>query len=244
MLLTGNSLIKSSDGLCRFWITSQAQDYWPISNATLWGEWRLWEMNPAGYRVSNLLLHVVESLLVWIALRKISVPGAFLAALIFAVHPVNVEAVAWISQRKDMMAVLFFLLSIVLYLKSEMQPPREKQIRRPLLDGLYWLTLAAFFGGHTQQGVGGRAARARSGNRVLDAPLTRRDIVRIALFFVLGEAMACVNVWFQTHGAEKILRIAGFTERLLGRRDSLVLLVQGSFALRPVIHLSAVAYSN
>ena len=118
VLLTENPLIKSTDGLYRFWSTTEAMDFWPATSTTLWIEWRLWETNPTGYHVTSLILHVVESLLIWIILRKLMIPGAFFAALIFAVHPVNVETVAWISQRKNVMAMLFFLLSIFWYLKS------------------------------------------------------------------------------------------------------------------------------
>ena len=119
VLLTENQSIKARDGLLQFWCTTKPLDYWPATNTAFWIEWRLWDMNSTGYHVTNLLLHAVEALLVWIILRKFSIPGAFLAALIFAVHPVNVESAAWISQRKNMLSMLFFLLSILWYLKAE-----------------------------------------------------------------------------------------------------------------------------
>jgi hypothetical protein len=120
LLLTENKIINAQDGLYRFWCTNEAPEYYPASYTTNWIEWRLWGMCPAGYHVTNLILHVAEALLIWLVLRKLSIPGAFLAALIFAVHPVNVESVAWIAQRRNIMAMLFFLLSILWYFKASM----------------------------------------------------------------------------------------------------------------------------
>ena len=76
-------------------------------------------MHPAGYHVTNLILHAAESLLIWLILRKLSIPGVILAALIFALHPVNVESVAWIASLKNLMALLFFLLSTLWYVKFD-----------------------------------------------------------------------------------------------------------------------------
>jgi tetratricopeptide (TPR) repeat protein len=169
LLLTENKIINAPDGLYRLWCTTESVDYWPATNTTFWIEWRLWGMHPAGYHVTNLILHIVESLLIWLILRKLSMPGAFLAAVVFAVHPVNVESVAWIAQRKDLTAMLFFLLSIPWYLKAAMPtasvgmaparsqggPWEREKNHSPLathhspLSTLhsplcYWLSLAAF----------------------------------------------------------------------------------------------------
>ena len=164
LFLTNNPIITAPDGLVRFWCTNEAPEYYPAAYTTNWIEWRLWAMNPAGYHITNLILHVAEALLVWIILRKLAVPAAFWAALIFAVHPVNVESVAWIAQRRNMAAMLFFLLSILWYLKAGMPTsnvgmaptrshggPWERDetsssfIRHPSSFHLcYWLSLAAF----------------------------------------------------------------------------------------------------
>ena len=52
-LLTNSRLIKASDGLYRFWCTTESDDYWPITYTTLWIEWRLWGLNPTGYRIDT-----------------------------------------------------------------------------------------------------------------------------------------------------------------------------------------------
>jgi tetratricopeptide (TPR) repeat protein len=126
LLLTKNDLIKAPDSLYRFWYSTESLEYYPLTYDTLWIEWRLWEMNTTGYKVINLILHIVSALLIWIILRKLSIPGAFLAALIFAVHPVNVESVAWIAQRRNVLAMLFFLLSILCYLNDFTSSCRDK----------------------------------------------------------------------------------------------------------------------
>ena len=222
-LLTENELIAAPDGLYRFWCTSEAADYWPVSNTSLWIEWRLWGMNPTGYHVTNLILHIVEALLIWIILRKLSIPGAFFAAMIFAVHPVNVESVAWIAQRKDMLAVLFFLLSILWYLKAEMPSARECHAhvcrghdRQPMAIYWYWLSLAAFVLAMLSKGSAVVLPVLLLGIVWWLRPLIRRDLVRIAPFFAVAVVLAVVNVWFQTHGTEKVFRTADFAERLLG----------------------------
>jgi protein O-mannosyl-transferase len=234
-LLTNNSQIKASDGLYQIWSTTEAPDYWPATNTSLWIEWRLWKMNPTGYHVANLILHIVESLLIWLILRRLAIPGAFLAAMIFAVHPVNVESVAWISQRKNTMAMLFMLLSIFWYLKADIlsgwrshgEPTeQEKSIARSLVavlhsgrgiaDQWYWLSLTAFLFAMLSKGSVAVLPVLLLGIVWWLRPLTKQDLARTLPFFAVALALAAVNMWFQTHGSKEAIRSADVAQRLLG----------------------------
>ena len=243
-LVMDNPLIKASDGLYRFWCTTQTTDYWPVTNTSFWIEWRMWGMNSTGYHVTNLILHIVESLLIWVILRKLSIPGAFLAALIFALHPVNVESVSWISQRKNTMALLFFLLSILCYLKLEVpslvlkkdlyriaSPPGDASMVARPSPLWYWLSLAAFLLAMLSKGSVAvlpvlllgivwwcRTAGTEPifAKQKWDYPLYLRDYVRIMPFFAVAMVLSAVNMWFQTHGTGEVIRTASFAERLLG----------------------------
>ena len=237
-LLTDSRLIKSPDGLYRFWCTAEAQDYWPVTNTSFWLEWRLWGMHPTPYHVANLILHIAESLLIWIILRRMSIPGAFLAALLFAVHPVNVESVAWIAQRKNVLAMLFFLLSILFYLKTEIQSPsgnleKHEKPQPANADGSplaaehsplaprhwslwYWLSLAAFLLAMLSKGSVAMLPLLILGIIWWLRPLTRWDLLRSVPFFAVAVMLTAVNLWFQRHGSDVVFRSAGFLERLLG----------------------------
>ena len=206
-LISDNSLVRSSDGLLRIWATTQAMDYWPLTNTSFWLEWRLWGFNPTGYHVTNLLLHIAAAFLIWAILRKLAIPGEFLAALLFAVHPVNVESVAWISQRKNMLAMFFFLLSILWWLRATEAPTRR----------WYWLSLLAFT----------LAMLSKGSVAVLPVVLLlivwwqkrrvdKSDLLRTVPFFVVAIVLTLVNVWFQKHGLDVVVRDVNFGQRLAG----------------------------
>lgn len=222
--LTDCRYIAATDGLYWFWFTNAPLDFYPVSNTTLWFEWRLWGLQPTGYHVTNLLLHIASALLVWAILRKLSVPGAFLAALLFAVHPVNVEAVAWIAQRKDLLATLFFLLAILWYLKAESvyhpenSGPNEQRasVPTPAFDKWYRLSLLAFV----------LAMLSKGSPAILPIVLlelawwqrrriTRLDLRRTVPFFLVAVALALINVWTQHRVLDEPLR-SGCAERFAG----------------------------
>jgi len=116
--VTENEELRTDQGLWRIWTKPGAvPQYYPVVHTTFWIEYRLWELNPQGYHLVNLALHIFVSLLWWAVLRKANVPGAWLAAAIFAVHPVHVESVAWITERKNVLSGVFYLLSALTYMK-------------------------------------------------------------------------------------------------------------------------------
>jgi tetratricopeptide (TPR) repeat protein len=217
--LTDNALIKAPDGLYRFWLTRQAPDYWPLTSTTLWVEWRLWGMHAAGYHATNLLLHVLSAALLWRILRRLSVPGALFGALLFAVHPVNVESVAWITQRKNLMAMLGFLAAIYCYLKAEWASPMPD--RRSISEGgprryWYWLSLAAFALAMLSKGSVAPLPAVLTGLICWRRQFSVRDGVRLAPFWLIAVALTAVNMWFQVHSAGTVTRPVGPLARLLG----------------------------
>jgi len=139
-LLTANALVHAPDGWWRLW-TEGTADYFPLMSLTLWIEYHLGQVLPIsaggalwnldylgryaiqdawnGYHIMNILFHAVVVLLTWQMLKRLRVPGAAIIAAIFAVHPVCVESVAWISERKNSIAQIFFLLSIIHYVRYE-----------------------------------------------------------------------------------------------------------------------------
>jgi len=203
--LTLNPLIRAGDGLRRFWFTAQASDYWPVTSTSLWLEWRLWGQNPAGYHAVNVALHLAEVLLLWGILRRLRVPGAWLGALLFALHPVNVESVAWIAQRKNLMAMLFYLASIWFFLRWEKGRPLP-----------YLLSLLAFVLALLSKGSVAPLPLVLLGIVAWRRRLVARDFLWSAPFFAAAAGFAALNVWFQTHGSGLIIRQADFLQRLLG----------------------------
>jgi tetratricopeptide (TPR) repeat protein len=106
--------LRSLSGLWRIWFQPGAtQQYYPLTYSSFWIDYHLWGLNPPPYHAENILLHALNAVLVWRILRRLEVPGAWLGAALFALHPVCVESVAWVSERKNTLSGFFFLLSLM-----------------------------------------------------------------------------------------------------------------------------------
>src|SRR6266404_5744589 len=106
--VTENKLLTAPDGLYRIWFsTDSPSQYFPLVYTAFRLERALWGLNPAGYHWINILLHATNALLLWQLLRRLKVPAAWLGAGLFALHPVQVESVAWITERKNVLSLFF-----------------------------------------------------------------------------------------------------------------------------------------
>ena len=127
--------LQSWHGLWRIWFDLGAtQQYYPLLHTAFWIEHRIWGDAVLGYHLVNIVLHALCACLVVTIVRRLSLPGAWLAGLLFAIHPVCVEAVAWISEQKSTLSAAFYLASALAYLHFD-------RSRRP---SRYWLALGLF----------------------------------------------------------------------------------------------------
>ena len=132
-ILTLSQAVPDWSGLWRLWSgeaysmddTPEAH-YWPLVYTTFWLEHKLWGFAPAGYHIVNVLLHLANTLLVWHLLRRLAVPGAWMVAAVFAVHPLHVESVAWVIERKDVLSGLFYFAAVLAWMRFVEQPNRGR----------------------------------------------------------------------------------------------------------------------
>jgi tetratricopeptide (TPR) repeat protein len=152
-----NPTLKSEAGwgtaqnLLRIWTDFRATpQYYPMVHTTFWIEARLWGTNhAAGYHVDNILLHALAAVLLWRALTAIKVPWPWLAAALFALHPVMVESVTWVTERKNVLSIVFYLLAFHAYRRSGLldlpEFPQARDVHPKLLDRpWYFLALLLY----------------------------------------------------------------------------------------------------
>lgn len=135
------------------WTTQLGDHYIPLTWMSFGLDYKIWGMDPFGYHLVNVLLHTANAVLFYflaLVIFNLSVPqdsqlarsripvAALAAALLFAVHPLRVESVAWVTERRDVLSGLFYLLAILAYLRAVPGPGREARRK------YYWLALGCF----------------------------------------------------------------------------------------------------
>ncbi|MCX5796363.1 MAG: tetratricopeptide repeat protein [Elusimicrobia bacterium] len=204
--ISENPVLTAPGGLLKIWMVNQTQQYYPATFTAFWLERRLWGLDTFGYHLVNAALHVLNALLAWHLLRRLKVQGAWLAAAVFALHPVQVESVAWITERKNVLSGLFYLLALESYLVFE-----ERRARAWYLGalGLFLLALLSKTTACTLPVVLLLVRWLRG------LELGKREFADAAPFFLLGALLALVTVYVEIHhvGAEG----PGFALSLLQR---------------------------
>ena len=131
--------LQGLHGLWRIWFDLGAtQQYYPLLHSAFWLEHRFWGDAVLGYHLTNVLLHAASACLLVMIVRRLSLPGAWLAGFVFALHPVCVEAVAWISEQKSTLSGVFYLAAALTYLHFD-RTRRKSQYFTAL--GLFVLAL-------------------------------------------------------------------------------------------------------
>jgi Tfp pilus assembly protein PilF len=177
-------------GLWRIWFEPGAtQQYYPLLHTAFWAEHRIWGDSVLGYHLANIVLHAAAAWILFLLLRRLAVPGAFLGAALFVLHPAGVESVAWISEQKNTLSAVFFLGSALAYLRFDGS-------RRPL----DYLAATALFAA---------ALLTKSVTATLPAALLvllwwkrgrlgwRRDAAPLAPWLAAGAAMGAVTAWVE-----------------------------------------------
>jgi protein O-mannosyl-transferase len=192
--LTRNPLLTAPDGLRRIWFSLDSpSQYFPLTYTSFYLERGLWGLNPAGYHLINLLLHAANALLVWQVLARLRVPGAWLAGAIFALHPVQVESAAWVTERKNVLMGVFFLLTLLLWIKSIDE--QDKSPRRFYVLALVFYALAL-------------SAQVTAGTLPVvlllilwlkKMPINGRRLAQIAPFVAMSIGMALMSLWWERH---------------------------------------------
>ncbi len=202
--------LRSFAGLSEIWMQpGSTEQYYPLLHSAFWVQFRLWGENPLGYHLVTLALHIGAAVLFALVLRRLAIPGAWLAAFLFALHPVHVESVAWITEQKNTLSLVFYLAAALLHLSFD-----ETRSRRA-----YAGALALFF----------LSLLCKTVTATLPAALLvlfwwkrnridlRRDVRPLLPWFLLAALLGWFTSWVERHyvGAKGENFDLSFAERIL-----------------------------
>src|SRR6266496_645588 len=211
--IINNELLTAPHGWQRIWFSLDSpSQYFPFTYSTFRIEHALWGLNTTGYHWVNLLLHIANALLVWLVLARLKVPGAWLAGAIFALHPVQVESVAWITERKNVLMGFFFLLTLLAWIAFTDEQTRRRWFFYCLALIFYALALSAKATACTLPAALFLILWLQK------KPITMRRLIQIVPFVVLGMCMGLLAVWWEHYhqGTNRdVFTFLGPIERIL-----------------------------
>ena len=201
VLIAGDVDLRTLRGLGNIWSFNSD---WPLTRTAFWIELHLWDRFPFGYHLTNLALHTANAFLVWKLLSRLGLRWAWLGGLLFAVHPLAVESVAWASELKNTLALFFSLLSLLAWIDLD-------ETMRGYIRCLLFYTLALL---------------AKTSGLMLPAvfllyvwwkhnTITARDVKRTVPFWLLALVLGSVTLHFQSDASVESAAIHGrtFVER-------------------------------
>jgi Flp pilus assembly protein TadD len=238
--VTRNSTLRDLHGLYRIWFEVGAvPQYYPLVHTTFWLENHLWGLDPFYFHLGNVLLHALVAILLWRSLKWLQVPGSLLAAAIFALHPICVESVAWITERKNVLSAVFYFSSalayfrflaarspaLVLNLNPNLRPNRN-------LNPWFWYSLSfllflfALWSKTVTCSLPAALllvmwwkSKSRPSSEPSSSPssVLRAAVLPLLPFFALGAGLGFLTAWLEKHhvGAQGAIFDLSFFQRCL-----------------------------
>ena len=193
--VTANVSLRSVEGLKRIWLRPGRSavvvpQYYPLTHTVFWLEHRLWGQRPAGYHLVNVLLHGTAAVLLWRLLVRLGVAGAWAATTVWAVHPVNVESVAWVTETKNVLSAVFCFAAAIAYLWFDEK--RSGQWYAAAL-GLFLCALLAKTVASTLPAALLLLCWCKRGT------IRSRDVLPLLPFFAVGATMGTLTAWMEHH---------------------------------------------
>ena len=197
-LIALNPVVQGPYSFLAWWFSPDAPDYFPLTTTMLWLEWHAFGNATTGYHVVSMLLHAAASILLWRLLAVMRIPGAWLAGLLFAVHPLCVESVAWISELKNTLTQPLFLLAAIHWVRADEQAETDQAFTAGATQwalALFCFLMAMF----------AKTSVVMFPVVILlhawwkRGAVSFRDILRAAPFFLVSLLLGLVTIWFQ-HG--------------------------------------------
>ena len=197
-LIALNPVVQGPYSFLAWWFSPDAPDYFPLTTTMLWLEWHAFGNATTGYHVVSMLFHAAASILLWRLLAVMRIPGAWLAGLLFAVHPLCVESVAWISELKNTLTQPLFLLAAIHWVRADEQAETDQAFTAGATQwalALFCFLMAMF----------AKTSVVMFPVVILlhawwkRGAVSFRDILRAAPFFLVSLLLGLVTIWFQ-HG--------------------------------------------